>query len=688
MKVLFITLSNIGDCILTLPVLDALREKYPQGQITCLVPPRPKEIFIDNPAVDKVVIFDKHIKLVQKFKLFISLSREKFDLVVDLRNSFFGAFLPAKKRSSPLRVIPKKIKHMKDRHLFWAGFSDYPAGGKKRQSLDIALQDAGYIEDILNEKKLTGCAKLIVVAPGARSRIKCWDKQNFSRLCNLLLKEGCGVVLVGDKTDQSVCSHIHNSCPGILDLCAKTTLGQLAALLKKAKLLVTNDSAVMHLASYLNVPVVAIFGPTDETRYAPWSENSIVVKKDIFCRPCKKAQCRFGTLECMACIKPDEVFSQVKSVLVDNIYVSLRANEASEAILATKRLQNKDKRYRRILISRTDRIGDVLLSTPVIKALRQKFPQAYISMLVAPYAKDLLEGNPYLDEVILYDKDGEHKSWWRTIKFAGRLKKKKFDLAVILHPSNRLHLIAFLAGIPQRLGYNRKLGFLLNLRKEHKKQEGSKHEAEYNLELLSELGVSGNPYDLFMPIRQDSERHIESLFSEEGINPQDRILAVNPGASCPSKIWPVENFARVAEKLAGLYNFKILILGGPKEIHLADKVARGIKGKVVNLAGKTSVSQLASIFKRCSLFISNDSGPVHIASAVGLPVISIFGRSQAGLSPRRWGPLGKGDKYLHKDAGCIQCLAHNCKKEFACLKAITVEDVVSVAESILKYDKT
>lgn len=682
MKILFITLSNIGDCILTLPVLDRLKEKYPQGQITCLVPPRPKEIFIDNPAIEKVVIFDKQVKLIRKIELFISLSRERFDLVIDLRNSFFGAFLPAKKRSSPLRVIPKKIKHMKDRHLFWAGFSDYPVSSKKYRSLNITHQDTDYIENILNEKKLTASPKLIVIAPGSRSQIKCWDKQNFSRLCSRLLKENYDLVLAGDKADQPACSYIHNSCAGVVDLCAKTTLGQLAVLLKKAKLLVTNDSAVMHLASYLNVPVAAIFGPTDETKYAPWSENSVVVKKDIFCRPCEKAQCRFGTLACLACIKPDEVFSRVKSVLADN------ENKGDGSLFQSAGMHKKRTvpgiLYRRILISRTDRIGDVLLSTPVIKALRQKFPQAYISMLVAPYAKDIVEGNPYLDEVIVYDKAGKHKSWWRTIKFAGRLKKKKFDLAVILHPGNRLHLIAFLAGIPLRLGYNRKLGFLVNLRKVHKKQEGRKHEAEYNLELLSELGVSGNPYDLFMPIRQESESYVEELFRKEGISQADKILAINPGASCPSKIWPAENFARVAKKLAGPHNFKILILGGPKEIHLADKVACEIKGKVINLAGKTSVSQLASIFKRCSLFISNDSGPVHIASAVGVPVISIFGRNQPGLKPRRWRPLGRRDKYLHKDAGCIRCLAHNCQKEFACLKAITVEDVVSAAESILK----
>jgi len=670
MKILFITLSNIGDCILTLPVLDRLREKYPQAAITCLVPLRPKGIFADNRSLDRVMIFDKHASLSEKINLFFALSKEKFDLVVDLRNSFFGAFLPAKQRSSPLRKIPGKLKHMKERHLFWAGLCDYILKDKTPQAVVITLEDRMYIDEILRRINSGNADKLIVVAPGSRSQIKRWDKENFSRLCLALIGEGWQIVLAGDAADQPICSYIRQSCgEKIIDLCAKTTIGQLAALLSKARLLITNDSAVMHLASYLNIPVAAIFGPTDEKKYGPWPEKSIVIKKDIFCRPCEKAQCRFGTLACFTCIRPKEVFNQVKDFLAEK-----------DKVISKK----VNQRYRRILIVRTDRIGDLLLSTPVIYALRQKYPQAYISVMVAPYAKDIIEANPYLDEIIVYDKDGKHKSWLRSFKFAGRLKKKKFDLALILHPTNRVHLLTFLAGIPERLGYNHKIGFLLTRRREHTKQEGKKHEAEYNLDLLCDLGITGNARDLFMPIRDESELWVKDLFVKQGIKDTDKILAVNPGASCPSKVWPAERFAQVAEKLARRYNFKILILAGPKDMHLADKVAQEMKGKAINLAGKTSISQLAGILKRCVLFISNDSGPVHIASALGTPVISIFGRNQAGLSPQRWGPLGGRSKYLHKEVGCIQCLAHNCVKEFACLKAISVEDVLAAAESVLK----
>ncbi|MBU0709751.1 MAG: glycosyltransferase family 9 protein, partial [Candidatus Omnitrophica bacterium] len=189
--------------------------------------------------------------------------------------------------------------------------------------------------------------------------------------------------------------------------------------------------------------------------------------------------------------------------------------------------------------------------------------------------------------------------------------------------------------------------------------------------------------NLFMPLRGESEKWADELLEEEGIKKNDRLLAINPGASCPSKIWPDQNFAELANRLIEKYGFRVIVICGPKDITLVEKVIKGINYPVVNLAGKTSVSQLASMIKRCTLFISNDSGPVHIATAVGVPVISIFGRNQQGLSPRRWGPLGRRDKILHKEVGCIKCLAHHCVEEFKCLKAIEVKDVVQAAESIL-----
>lgn len=337
----------------------------------------------------------------------------------------------------------------------------------------------------------------------------------------------------------------------------------------------------------------------------------------------------------------------------------------------------------RILITRTDRIGDVLLSTPVIKAVRKNSQKSHIAAMVRPYARDIVLGNPYLDEVIIYDKYGAQCSFWKSLTFAWGLKKKKFDLALILHPTNRQHLITFLAGIKKRIGFNKKMGFLLTDKIEHRKQEGQKHELEYTLDVIRFLGIEPEDRDLFMPIRQDSEIYIEEFLACQGVQKSDKMIALHPGASCPSKIWPAKRFAQLADRLFGEFKVKVVVLAGPDDINIGRSLISLMHCACIDATGKTTVSQLASLLRRCCLFISNDSGPVHIATAVGVPVAAIFGRGQPGLSPRRWGPTGKDDIVLHKDVGCNACLAHNCQKGFACLKAISVEEVLTAARKIL-----
>jgi heptosyltransferase-2 len=333
--------------------------------------------------------------------------------------------------------------------------------------------------------------------------------------------------------------------------------------------------------------------------------------------------------------------------------------------------------FKRILVCRTDRIGDVLLSTPAIKALKKGFPQSYLAVMVRPYARDIVLGNPCVDEVIICDKYGAERSFFGSIKFAWKLREKKFDLAVILHPTNRAHLIAFLAGIKKRVGFNRKMSFLLTDKVEHKKQQGLKPELEYTLDMARFLGITPVENDLFMPIREDSERYIEKFLRDNGLKAGERIVAFHPGASCPSKMWPEERFAQAADRIAQKFGVKVVVIAGPNDVDTGKRVVTLMHCAGIDASGKTTVSQLASLLKRCCLFISNDSGPVHIARALGVPVVAVFGRKQPGLSPRRWGPGGKDDIILHKDVGCRQCLAHNCRRDFACLKAISVDDVLS-----------
>lgn len=329
---------------------------------------------------------------------------------------------------------------------------------------------------------------------------------------------------------------------------------------------------------------------------------------------------------------------------------------------------------KKILIIRTDRLGDVILSTPVIENLRRAFPNIHLSFMCQPYTKDVLVGNPYLDQVIVYDKYGTEKSFWTTVKFALKLRKEKFDWAIVLHPTNRAHIIAFLAGIPLRVGWDRKYAFFLSKKIPHDKQKGQKHEVEYTLDVLRALHISIDSKKLFFPLDEKSEVKIQSLLLGQRVEEKEDFFVIHPSASCPSKRWPQDHFLQLIKLLQEKFKIKIILIGSESEKKFSNQLAS--HEGVVDLRGKLTLKETAALLKRAKLFISNDSGPVHIAAALNTPVISIFGRKNPGLSPARWRPLGEKSIYLHKDVGCLICLAHNCQKNFFCLQAITAEEVV------------
>lgn len=339
---------------------------------------------------------------------------------------------------------------------------------------------------------------------------------------------------------------------------------------------------------------------------------------------------------------------------------------------------------KRILVIRLDRLGDVVLSTPVLQALRQHFPHAFIAMMVRSACRDVLAGNPHLNEVLLYEKEGAHRSLRGTIRFARQLRRYEFDTALVLHPSNRSHWIPWLARIPVRIGYARKCGWLLTYRVPHRKQEGNKHEAVYTLELLCAFGLRPPPPQLLVPVSSEAVQRVEQLLREASIHPTDRLIAVHPSASCVSKRWMPERFAQVADRLVTEHGVRICLVAGGSDAIYANQAAAAMHAPVLNLAGRLSVAELAALLRRCRFLISNDSGPVHVAAAVGTPVVDIFGRNQRGLSPTRWGPLGEGHVVLHKEVGCVTCLAHNCDIGFLCLTSLTVEEVYRAAVTVLE----
>ena len=298
--------------------------------------------------------------------------------------------------------------------------------------------------------------------------------------------------------------------------------------------------------------------------------------------------------------------------------------------------------YKNILIVRTDRMGDVILTTPAIAALRRTFPQAKISILVKPATEALVRGNPHLDEIILDDREKTHKGLSGSLNLVYEIRRKNFDLAILFHTKKRTNSICFLAGIPERVGYsNDKFGFLLTQKIADTRHAGRKHEAEYCLDVLKHLGIEANDLTLYLPLQPGTEEWAEQFFKTHHLSGIQKIIAIHPGASDPAKIWPMDNFIQLIERLRSVYSCKVILIGAENAADISQKIISAVKEGVLNLTGQTGVGQLASLLSRCHLLISNDSGPVHVADALGVPVVSIFLREQPGINPQRWRPLGK-----------------------------------------------
>ncbi len=675
-KILYITMSNLGDAVMGLPAFDFLRKECPGAKITVVAGPRTKCVFENHPGVDELIVYDKYAVLSKKIDLFFKLKARGFDCIVDLRNTFYRWGIPAPYKNPAWPVYPAWVVHKSQQYLYQAVRTlrgtdiredDFSALNMRRDPSFIPAADHHFIEELLVKSGVSKDDELVLVVPGARSDLKRWHKEGFvAVIAEVREKYGYKVVCTGDTSEQALIGDIvAHAGGGVIDLSGKMNFGQLCALLQRSKLVICNDSGVLQIASYLDKAVVGIYGPSDVTVYGPWSKRGIAVRKNVLCAPCGKAACHFAH-ECIKTITPYDVMLAARLLLEGD------AGTVGE------------DRYKRILVARTDRIGDVLLSTPVIKALRDHYPSSYIAMMVSSYTKDLLVGNPYLDEVVVFDKGRRHAGMWQAVVFSRRLRKMDFDVVVILHPTVRVHLLCFLAGIKERIGYDRKAPYFLTTVIPHTKQEGIKHEMEYNFDLLKPLGITEVTRDMYVPISDASERFVDQVLKAEGLTPQDRIVAVNPAASDASRRWPIEKFAEAIDRLSAIHRVKVAIIGDSIHRSIVGDVVKAAKTGPLDFCGKFNLIQLASFLKRCALVISNDSGPVHLSAAVKTPVISLFGRNQPGLSPTRWRPLGESNVFLHKKTNCAPCLAHECVNQFKCLEAISVEEVLAHAATLLK----
>ncbi len=312
-KVLLITLTNIGDIVLTTPVVSALKREFSDAQLDVMVGPQGRDIFGKHPAISGVIIYDKHIRVREKRHLVQRLRRERYDLVVDLKNTLFPMLIGSRYRTSLMQKTPREAVHKRDFHLsklIFLGIDTKDAPF----SIYVSAKDRDYIDILL--KGLPDKDRFVAMSPASKSLIKRWKKDGFARLGDRLARElGISVVMVGGKEDIPLISEIIEGMESNpINLAGLTNIPQLAYLLERASLLITNDSAPMHVGCASGTDVLAIFGPTDPRKYGPRGKNDKVVRRELQCSPCEAAQCK-SKHECMRMISVDDVYNVVKEMV-------------------------------------------------------------------------------------------------------------------------------------------------------------------------------------------------------------------------------------------------------------------------------------------------------------------------------------------------------------------------------------
>ena len=320
---------------------------------------------------------------------------------------------------------------------------------------------------------------------------------------------------------------------------------------------------------------------------------------------------------------------------------------------------------RRILVIRTDRLGETLLTLPAIHALRRARPTDRLLMMVSPALVELLAGHPDLDEV--RSEPLLRGAWWqRAWRLSHLWRAWQIDTIVISNPKKDYHLAAWLAGIPTRVGYDRKWGWALTHRLSDDKALGEHHEVEYNQMLLTVFGISSplSP-SLQLPVGSQEEQRVVQLLGQLGVNETERVVAVHPWTSNPRKQWPVARMQTLISRVSELPGVRPIVVGGQEEqSRVSEVLEEGTTA--LNLVGRLSLKELAACLRRARVLVTNDSGPMHVAAAVGTPVVALFGTEEAGSHPRRWGPWGLGHTVIQKP-----------------LDEITVEEVTSAVRRYL-----
>ncbi|MBN1382088.1 MAG: glycosyltransferase family 9 protein [Deltaproteobacteria bacterium] len=340
-----------------------------------------------------------------------------------------------------------------------------------------------------------------------------------------------------------------------------------------------------------------------------------------------------------------------------------------------------------ILIVKLSAIGDVIHTLPSLTALRKLYPEAHITWIIEEASADLIQNHPHLDHIIVSGR----KRWIKEIKtgrparplkeiraFIQDIRQQKYDLVIDFHGLLKSAVIVWLSGGKRKLGYasmQELSGLFLN---EKIPEDMSKHAVDRYLDFPRHLGAVIKGIEFLIPITDTNKSKVDALLMENGIGEAEAFAAVNPTALWETKLWDDDQFARLCDRLIAETGMKVLFTdAGPEKI---EAIQTRMKQPAVNLGGRTSLRDLAYLYRRAAFLITTDSGPMHLAAAMGTPVCALFGPTD----PKRTGPYGDGHVVIQKNMSCSPCFKRVCPDR-TCMREITAAEVYKrIEEKFLK----
>jgi ADP-heptose:LPS heptosyltransferase len=343
---------------------------------------------------------------------------------------------------------------------------------------------------------------------------------------------------------------------------------------------------------------------------------------------------------------------------------------------------------RRILVVQTQRLGDVLCATPVFAALRRRFPEAHLAAMVHRPLDNLLEGSPDLDDVLTYDRQSTERSLLARLRLIGELRERAYDWALSIHAASSVAFAMWQAAIPWRTcvwryGSARKPHWAWtyhgNVRQE--RHRGERHEIEYNLDVLREIGLDTPALGYRLELRPDELREAERLLGERGLAPGEPLAVVHPGHGGGRQSWPPESYAAVADGLIDR-GLRVAVTGSAAEGPLVARVVGAMRRPAIDLAGAVSIRGLAGVLARARLFVSVSTGPLHLAGAMRVPCVTLYGPSDLRAEVTRFCAYGVPRRAVLSPVAC-PCPSSKTCTNAVCMTGIGAEAVLSAADELL-----